>query len=141
MAKVRKPILESIREGKPFLGICLGLQLLFEESEEGEGEGLCVFKGKVKKLPVEKIPHIGWNRVFIRREGKLFKGIEDGKFFYFVHSFYVVPERKNIVVSETEYMGFLFTSSIESENVFGVQFHPEKSSTLGIKILENFKKL
>lgn len=139
------PILESIKCGKPFLGICLGLQLLFSESEEfGTSQGLNIFQGKVQAFPSNtpamrelKIPHMGWNTIRIRRPSLLFLEIPDDSYFYFVHSFYVNPEDLELVCTETEY-GITFVSSIQKGNVFGTQFHPEKSQTLGLQILKNF---
>ena len=135
-----KPILESIEKGKPFLGICLGLQLLFEKSHEhGLTEGLGFIKGEVRILPpTVKIPHIGWNQIFRKREkSKLFEGIGDGDYFYFVHSYCVYPEDDSVIASTTDY-GVEFVSAIEVENLWAVQFHPEKSQKKGLKILENF---
>ena len=138
---LRDVILESIKKGKPFLGICLGLQLLFEKSEEGEGEGLKVFKGEVVKFRNVRVPHIGWNRVFKVKDSKILNGIKDGKYFYFVHSYFVEPLNEEIILTRTEHEGFNFVSGIESKNIFGLQFHPEKSGEAGQKILENFRKL
>ena len=138
--KVIPTILNAIEEGKPFMGICLGLQILFTESEEhGFHKGLDVIRGKVKKFSSSvKIPHMGWNQIRIQgKKSKIFAGIQDGSYFYFVHSYYVVPEDKGIVVATTEYGGE-FVSAINKKNIWGVQFHPEKSETLGLKILENF---
>ncbi|SMO48301.1 glutamine amidotransferase [Balnearium lithotrophicum] len=136
-----EPIVEEIRNGKPFLGICLGLQLLFEKSYEfGETEGLGIIKGEVVRfeLPKDyKIPHMGWNQIYKKKESKLLEGIREGEFFYFVHSYYVKPSSKSVVLTETDY-GIYFTSSIEFENVFATQFHPEKSQKVGLKLLENF---
>jgi glutamine amidotransferase len=136
------PILNSINEGKPFLGICLGMQLLFSGSEEhGLHKGLGVIKGRVKKFPSKvKIPHLGWNQVKQKVQNakcKIFNGIPDDTYFYFVHSYYVEPKDKNIIAAKTCY-GVNFTSCIVKGNVWGVQFHPEKSSDNGLKILENF---
>ncbi len=125
----------------PLLGICLGEQLLFEESEESPGvKGLGIFKGKVKKLPEDKglkVPNIGWNSLEYPNEGRLFKGISEGSFVYFVHSFYVHAEERDIVKATIEY-GTIADASVEKGNVFACQFHPEKSSDIGMKILENF---
>ncbi len=138
-------VLEEVKKGKPLLGICLGLQLLFEKSYEfGETEGLGLIKGEVIKfnLPPEfKIPHMGWNQVFKKKESPLLEGIKEGEFFYFVHSYYVKPEEEGVVLTKTDYGGLFFTSSIEKDNVFATQFHPEKSQRAGLKLLENFVKL
>ncbi|MBU4346882.1 MAG: imidazole glycerol phosphate synthase subunit HisH [Candidatus Omnitrophica bacterium] len=135
-------ILRAIKQGRPFLGICLGLQILFTESEEhGTYKGLDIIKGKVKKFgPGMKIPHMGWNSVKFKAQGakrKIFDDIPEGSYFYFVHSYYVEPEDKNVIVSTTEY-GDEFTSAVNKDNIWGVQFHPEKSEKLGLKVLENF---
>ena len=125
----------------PFLGICLGLQLLFESSEESEGAvGLCVLEGKIKKIPDNggiKIPQIGWNDLKYPSEGRLFKGIDEGSFVYFVHSYYLDATDKQIVKAQTEY-GTTIDASVEKDNVFACQFHPEKSSEVGMEILNNF---
>jgi imidazole glycerol-phosphate synthase subunit HisH len=136
-----EPIVEFMESGRPFLGICLGLQLLFDESEEfGIHEGFKVVPGTVKCFDKNmglKIPHMGWNQVFFRKDVPIFRGIPDGSFFYFVHSYYVVPENPSDIAAETEY-GIRFTCAIARENVFAVQFHPEKSQENGLKILTNF---
>jgi glutamine amidotransferase len=133
---------QRITDGRPLLGICLGLQLLFTLSEEhGLNEGLDVIKGKVVRFGEGlKIPHMGWNAIKPVRQSPashLFEGIPDNYFFYFVHSYYVVPEDKSVIAATTEY-GIEFTSAIARDSLFAVQFHPEKSSELGLKILENF---
>ncbi len=132
-------VLEILSQSKPFLGICLGLQLLFTESEEdGLHKGLGIIKGRVLRLPTEvKVPHMGWNRIKKVCEAPILQGISDGSYFYFVHSYYVDPKDSDIVCTTTEY-GIEFTSSIWKDNIFAVQFHPEKSSKLGLKILKNF---
>ncbi len=135
-------ILEHINRGKPYLGVCLGMQLLFERSYEfGEERGWGVFEGEVKLLPLGvKVPHIGWNQVWKRKNSKIFNGIRDGEYFYFVHSYHAVPKDESIVATTTDY-GIDFVSSIEVDHVFAVQFHPEKSQKVGLKLLRNFKEL
>ncbi len=140
-------ILAEIKKGKPFLGICLGLQLLFTESEEfGACKGLDLFPGKVTKFNFEslsgpdralKIPHMGWNTARIYRRPPIFAEVPDNSYFYFVHSFYVVPDDKGIVATRTEY-GVDFCSMVWKDNVFATQFHPEKSQETGLKILKGF---
>ncbi len=136
------PIVRYIESGKPFLGICLGLQLLFERSYEfGEEKGFGVFEGDVVLLPQKvKVPHIGWNQVWKKKGSKLFDGINDGDYFYFVHSYHVLPRKKDVIATTTDY-GIDFVSSVEYENIFAVQFHPEKSQKVGLRLLENFKKV
>lgn len=130
-------ILRELLKEKYFLGICLGMQILFEESDEAPGiPGLGIFKGKVRRIPVDKIPHLGWNEVKLEKESMLFKDIPDNSFFYFVHSYYVDTE-EDIVYGLTEY-GVIFPSFIMKDNIVGVQYHPEKSSSKGIKFLKNF---
>ena len=138
-------IRENINEGKPFLGICLGLQLLFTETEEhGRHKGLNIIKGKVLKFPAgPKIPHMGWNSVRLEPDNpaaRLFMGIPDGSYFYFVHSYYVQPENADVIAARTEY-GIEFVAAVARDNVYATQFHPEKSSTLGLKVMENFVSL
>jgi glutamine amidotransferase len=136
-----KEILQiKIQEGIPLLGICLGLQLFFESSQEGPGDGLSLFKGKNMQLPnTVKVPHMGWNTLNIVKPNELFDDIAEGTYVYFVHSLYPVPEDKKIVSTTTEY-GTTFTSSIACKNIYGTQFHPEKSGDVGLKILKNFVK-
>ncbi|WP_347491341.1 imidazole glycerol phosphate synthase subunit HisH [Desulfoscipio sp. XC116] len=131
-----------IAAGKPFLGICLGLQLLFEYSEEwGTTRGLAIFPGRVRRLPPGlKIPHMGWNTLTYKKPCQLFKGIPEHAAFYFVHSYYVEPADPELTAVSTEY-GMEFTSVAAKDNVYGIQFHPEKSSALGLRILENFGRL
>lgn len=133
-----------VNTGKPFLGICLGLQLLFEESEESPGvSGLGIFKGKIIKFTENKgykIPQIGWNSLDINPESGLFKGIPNESYVYFVHSYYLQAEDESIVAARTEYAD-MFHSAVEKNNVFACQFHPEKSSDVGLKILSNFAKM
>jgi glutamine amidotransferase len=138
-ASLIAPITRAIQKGKPFLGICLGLQVLFTESEEfGTCKGLDLFKGKVVRFQLNlKVPHMGWNNVKILRRPPIFEGIEDEAFFYFVHSYYVVPDNHEVVATTTEY-GVTFTSMVWQDNIFATQFHPEKSQEAGLKILRNF---
>ncbi len=134
-----EPVLRGIEKGKPFLGICLGLQLLFEKSEEfGAHEGLGLIKGKVARFPNSelKVPHMGWNSIKIVSDTPLLQQIDDNSYFYFVHSYYVIPE-DNVTATITEY-GLEFTSSIIKDNIFACQFHPEKSQKEGLKILKAF---
>jgi glutamine amidotransferase len=133
-------IINFINTGKPFLGICLGMQLLLEESEEAPGcQGLGIFKGKVVKFPagIEKVPHMGWNTISIKKENDNLNSVNNGTFFYFVLSYYVAPEDEAIIIAETDYIKD-FPSIIGKGNVFATQFHPEKSQDFGLKILENF---
>lgn len=130
--------------GIPFLGICLGLQLLFKESDETPGaEGLDILPGKILKIPAKdgfKIPHMGWNSLDIKPEERLFKGLEGNPYVYFVHSYYLKAADEGIVAATTEYTTHIH-ASVESGNVFACQFHPEKSSDVGLKILKNFASL
>ena len=136
-----EPIRGIVREHKPFLGICLGFQLLFSESEEfGKQKGLELFSGKVVGFhPSEelKVPHMGWNRIEKKQDSPFLEGISTGDYVYFVHSFYVVPEDGAIVATTTDY-GKPFVSSIATDRMFACQFHPEKSQELGLRILANF---
>ena len=137
------PVIEkTIATGKPFLGICLGMQLLFEKSfEGGEVKALGIFKGTVERFTSLKVPHMGWNQLNIRQNTcPLFTGVMNSVNVYFCHSYYVKPEDQTIVATTTDY-GFPFVSSVILKNVFGVQFHPEKSQRFGLKILENFVKV
>ena len=137
-------IKEVVKREIPFLGICLGLQLLFETSDETPGvQGLGILKGKIKRIPDNgelKIPHIGWNSLSFPNKGRLYEGIPQESYVYFVHSYYLDAEDKGIVVATTEY-GTTVHASVEQGNVFACQFHPEKSSSVGLKILDNFLKI
>ncbi len=137
---VKQQLVEAIEAGTPVLGICLGLQLYFESSEEGPGKGLCFFKGKnvYLKGPV-KVPHMGWNTLEKVKENELFDGVSDGAYVYFVHSLYPLPKDQGIVCTQTEY-STTFASAVASKNIFGTQFHPEKSGEIGLQILRNFAK-
>lgn len=139
-----KVIREVTAEGKPFLGICLGLQLLFESSEECPGvEGLHILDGKILRIPDApglKIPHIGWNSLKLQNNGRLFEGIEGEPYVYFVHSYYLKACDEQIVKGTTEYSTHIH-ATVESGNIFACQFHPEKSGTVGLSILKNFAKL
>jgi len=130
---------ETIQKGKPFLGICLGLQLMFDYSEENDGfEGLGILKGKIKKIDSDlKIPHMGWNSLNIKKDNVLFKGLPDNPYVYFVHSFHLVAEDKNIVTATTDY-GKEIEVAVGKDNIFLTQFHPEKSGETGLKMLSNF---
>ena len=139
-------IIEEIAMGKPFLGICLGLQLLFNESEEGSLKGFGILPGKVKKFDFKpplssrlKVPQMGWNSIKIKKQLPYYDGVENGSMMYFVHSYYAVPDDPSIVATTTEY-GMDFCSSIAKDNMFGVQFHIEKSGDLGLKVLDNFAR-
>ncbi|MFA9463752.1 MAG: imidazole glycerol phosphate synthase subunit HisH [Velocimicrobium sp.] len=131
-------------KGTPFFGICLGLQLLFESSEESKGiEGLSILKGKITKIPSKdglKIPHMGWNSLSIKPGTKLFQGIEENSYVYFVHSYYLTAEDEGVVAATTNYSTNIH-AAIEKNNIFACQFHPEKSSEVGLRILENFANL
>lgn len=135
-------VIECVSKGTPLLGICLGFQLLFSVSyENGEHKGLDIFKGEVKRLPGGvKVPHMGWNQLEIGNRSPLLNGIEDDTFFYFVHSYYVEPEDEEVITASTTY-GCRFTSMVGKGNVFGTQFHPEKSSSKGLIILKNFGEM
>lgn len=142
---LRDLIVAGVEGGKPFLGVCLGLQLLFETSSESAGRGLGLFPGRVKKLPDQLAPHIGWNEVDFSGRFGLFPPGEPRPYFYFVHSYYVEPDEGSCVVGETgcELDGeeFRFPVAVRRKNVYGVQFHPEKSSESGLQLLEEFKEL
>jgi len=144
-----EPIRKAIASGKPFLGICLGLQLLFTESEEfGVHKGLGVLAGRVRKFPFGdgraagtdvrlKVPHMGWNGVAVRRAAPPLRGVASGEHFYFVHSYYVEPRDESVAATVTEY-GVPFVSSVWRDNIFACQFHPEKSQAAGLRVVKNF---
>ncbi|MDZ4818387.1 MAG: imidazole glycerol phosphate synthase subunit HisH [Planctomycetota bacterium] len=139
-----EPIRELIQQGKPFLGICLGLQLLFDVGYEGGShEGLGILRGTVQRfeVPAEfKVPHMGWNRANVLRRPPVLKGLPDDTYFYFVHSYYVVPDDPQVIATETDYSGN-FCSMIWRDNLFATQFHPEKSQADGLRLLQNFAEL
>lgn len=138
---LREAAVDFIRSGKPFLGICLGLQLLFPSSEESPGaQGLGIFEGSISKIPAAeglKIPHMGWNSLNITKRGRLFDKIEGSPYVYFVHSYYLNAADKGIVAAQTEY-GVTIDAAVEQDNIFATQFHPEKSGAVGLQILKNF---
>lgn len=138
-------VCEFIKTGKPFLGICLGLQLLFDGSEESpDAKGLGLLKGSITRIPNHeetlKIPHMGWNSLDIRKKDGLFKGIDGNPYVYFVHSYFLRADDQGIVSSQTNY-GAIIDASVQYENIFATQFHPEKSGTVGLKILNNFAEM
>ena len=138
---VKEQLMDAVESGTPVLGICLGMQLFFQESEEGTGKGLALFEGKNVRLPSSvKVPQMGWNTLRIVKQTEIFEGVDDEAYVYFVHSLYPVPAEKEIVIAETDY-GVTFTSAIAEKNVYGTQFHPEKSGDVGLKILKNFAKI
>ena len=130
---------ERVAAGTPLLGVCVGMQMLFEESEEfGTTPGLGFLRGRVRRFPgALVVPQVGWNQIRQRTAHPLFKGIEDGAFFYFVHSFYCEPAESGVILGETDY-GLNYTSVVAQDNICGVQFHPEKSQTEGLRLLSNF---
>ena len=147
--KLVEPIIAAVRSGTPYLGFCLGLQLLFEVgTEDGEHKGLGILGGKVVKFQFGpelasqrlRIPHMGWNQVHWTRDCPMLRGMEPGAYAYFAHSYYPVPTDASIVVTTTDY-GLNFCSSVWKDNIFATQFHPEKSQAVGLKLLENFVKL
>lgn len=138
------PVCEHVAAGRPFLGICLGLQMLMDVSyEDGEFEGLKIIPGKVVRFenrPGLKVPHMGWNQLERARPSAILDGVPDGASFYFVHSYFVQPDEESVIATRTEY-GVPFVSSIARGNLFATQFHPEKSQRVGMKLLENFARL
>ena len=147
-AELRKRGLDSvikdkIKQGLPFLGICLGMHLLLDNSQESLNEsGFGLIPGQVVKFKAEviKVPHVGWNQIEKDGDSPLLDGIEDNSYVYFCHSYYVCPDDQNVIAATTEY-GIKFASIVSKDNIFGIQFHPEKSQKTGLKILENFIKL
>ena len=140
-SKLIDSIISFVKSERPFLGICLGLQLLFENSEEGTEPGLGIFKGSVKKLPGNvKIPHMGWNMVNFKKTNESLFELPKNDYFYFVHSYYVVPSDNSLICGKTEY-GLEFCSAVTYKNIFAVQFHPERSGEMGLQIYKNFVSL
>ena len=142
---IKDIIIEYTKSGKPFLGICLGLQLLFPESEETPGvKGLDIFKGTITKIPNQnrtlKIPHMGWNNISIKQKNGIFKDIEGEPYVYFVHSFYLKAQDKDIVAATTQY-GVEIDAAVQKGNIIATQFHPEKSGEVGLKMLKNFVEM
>ena len=142
---IKDTIIEYTKSGKPFLGICLGLQLLFPESEETPGvKGLDIFKGSITKIPNQnrtlKIPHMGWNNISIKQKNGIFKDIEGEPYVYFVHSFYLKAQDKDIVAATTQY-GVEIDAAVQKGNIIATQFHPEKSGEVGLKMLKNFVEM
>ncbi len=138
---VKEQLIDAVESGTPVFGICLGLQLFFQDSEEGAGKGLALFEGKTIRLPnTVKVPQMGWNTLRIVKQNEIFEGVDDESYVYFVHSLYPVPVDKEIICAETDY-GITFTSAIARKNVYGTQFHPEKSGDVGLKILRNFARI
>jgi len=143
-------IKETVEKGKPLLGICLGMQLMFEESEEfGITKGLGLFKGRVIKVPIKqskkvKLPHISWNEIKKKKtswNGTILDNLTNGSDMYFIHTFVAKPDIEDEVLSETEYAGVKFCSSVKKNNIYGCQFHPKKSSEAGLKVIKNFVKI
>lgn len=142
LMQLRRPLLDYIATGKPFLGICLGMQLLFESSEEEESsQGLAVLKGRVKRFARNlKVPHLGWNVLLPKKQCPLWNNLPQDSYFYFAHSYYFAPDDPAIVTGETEYGGCV-PVALQSNNVYGLQFHPEKSQKAGLQVLKNFINL
>ena len=139
-----EPISEAITQGIPYLGICLGMQFLFENSDEmGNHEGFGILKGEVTRFPENpelKVPHMGWNQLQIQRESAILENLDSDDYVYFVHSYYCVPDNSDDIVATVDY-GISFTAVVQQDNIYGVQFHPEKSQKNGLQILTNFLQL
>jgi glutamine amidotransferase len=131
---------DFVKDNTPVLGICLGMEMFFEKSEEGQQKGLSVINGEVIELPKSmKVPHMGWNNLEIKKPGKILQGIEDGSWVYFVHSFRAKPDSDDVITAESDY-GIKVPAVVEKDNFFGTQFHPEKSGMVGAKMIQNFLK-
>lgn len=142
---LKEPLKDYVRSGRPFLGVCLGLQLLFQSSDESpKAEGLGILPGRVVRFSDQlslKVPHMGWNQIRVTKTGcQLVEGMPDGSFFYFVHSYYVKPDKADVTLAVCDYGGD-FTAMVWRENLYGTQFHPEKSQEAGLKLLANFLRL
>jgi len=141
LSKYKDVILEGIERGLGIFGVCLGMQLLGGSSEEGSGEGLRIIEGRTRKIPGNvKLPHMGWNNVRIIRQDELFDGINDNSFFYFAHSYYLEPERRDVIITETEY-GTTFPSTVKCQLIVGTQYHPEKSGSVGLRLIDNYLRM
>ena len=141
LSEARGDLLSYIGGGRPFLGICLGLQILFESSEESPGApGLGLMRGRVRRIEGRKVPHMGWNSLEVSGNCPIFRGVEAGNFFYFVHSYAACPE-EDVTVATCTYSGQELTSAVSRDNVHACQFHPEKSGAVGLRIVRNFTKL
>lgn len=141
LQNLRSKIVELVESSVPLFGVCLGMQLLFEGSEESSGKGLGLLKGAVQKLPVNvKAPHMGWNTLTVLRNNELLDGVAEGDYFYFVHSYYANPANKEIIVANTSH-GLDFASVVAKNNILGTQFHPEKSGKPGERVLQNFSRI
>jgi len=138
---MKEAVIEFAKSGKPLLGICLGMQILFEKGTEGgDTAGLGIIKGIVEKIAAPKLPHVGWNQVKQVKSSKLFAGINDNSYFYFVHSYVCKPKTLESIAGSTDFYG-QFASSVEQDSIFGVQFHPEKSGEAGQRMLKNFWRM
>lgn len=141
LSEYKDVILDGIKRGLGIFGVCLGMQLLGGSSEEGPGEGLNVIEGKTRKIPANvKLPHMGWNNVRIIKQDELFEGIDNNSFFYFAHSYYLEPKRRDVIITETEYR-ITFPSTVRDQLIVGTQYHPEKSGLIGLKLINNYLRM